>query len=421
MAQAAQGNSTIDQSAGAGQAVKKRRTPPIKLIMLALLLLSALGYWFFTKKQDNPKVAYVSGRIEGYETNIGAKIGGRVDYIAVREGEYVKKGQLIVKISDDDVQAQLRGAQAKLAKAKEQEESSRYQIDVIQSQINEAGLKVTYSKEESHSQINQADAKIAEAKAKVAQAEAELIQAKSDLSLAAIRKKRYQMLSDKGAVTTDENDQASTTYETDIAMVKAKGHALEAAHKELSNAIAASGQAQATRLNPGMQQAQLISLQKQLVQAQYQLKSAQQDILDAQSVIDQIKANIAYLTILSPIDAVCTARPIEPGAVVTPGQNVLSIIDLNTVYLRAYVPDAQIGRVRIGQKAKVMLDSAPNKPLTGTVIQIDPEASFTPENIYFREDRVKQVFGIKIAIVQPDRFAKPGMPADAEIELDSPR
>jgi HlyD family secretion protein len=111
---------------------------------------------------------------------------------------------------------------------------------------------------------------------------------------------------------------------------------------------------------------------------------------------------------------------VEPGVVAVPGQTLISVIDLSTVYLRGYVPEGQIGRVRVGQKAKVFLDSSPDKPFEGTVIQIDPEGSFTPENIYFKDDRVKQVFGIKIAIAQPDRFAKPGMPADAEIIVDAP-
>jgi HlyD family secretion protein len=74
--------------------------------------------------------------------------------------------------------------------------------------------------------------------------------------------------------------------------------------------------------------------------------------------------------------------------------------------------------VRVGQEAKIILDSSPDKPFTGQISQIDPEGSFTPENIYFKDDRVKQVFGIKIRINQPDRFAKPGMPADATIMLD---
>ena len=392
-----------------------------EFLLLVAAILIGIVYWYWTKNPNNSNGLYVSGRIEGYETNIGAKIGGRVDYIAVREGETVIKGQLLVKISDDDVQAQLRGAQARALKANEQEQQSRYQIDVIKSQINEAKLKVTYSKEDSNSQIKETEAGAAEAKAKLAQSQAELIQAQADLSLAAIRKNRYAMLEQKGAVTTDENDQAKATYDSDSALVKAKEYALEAAKKQLSSARATLSQAKATRLNPGMQEAQLTSLEKQLIQSQYQLKSAQQDIANAKAEVDQIKANIAYLTILSPINGVCTARPIEPGAVVTPGQTVLSVIDLDTVYLRAYVPDSQIGRVRIGQQAKVMLDNAPNKPLNGNVIQIDPEASFTPENIYFREDRVKQVFGIKIAIKQPDRFAKPGMPADSMIIIDSPR
>jgi HlyD family secretion protein len=68
-------------------------------------------------------------------------------------------------------------------------------------------------------------------------------------------------------------------------------------------------------------------------------------------------------------------------------------------------------------QAKVFLDSAPDKPLSAKISAIDTQASFTPENIYFREDRVKQVFGVKISLDNPDGFAKPGMPADAEIVL----
>ena len=113
-----------------------------------------------------------------------------------------------------------------------------------------------------------------------------------------------------------------------------------------------------------------------------------------------------------------TARTREPGAVVTNGQTVLTLVDLNSVYLRAYVPQGNIGRIRVGQKVRVFLDSDPQLPLAAKVAAIDPEASFTPENIYFQKDRVKQVFGIKITIDNPGGLAKPGMPADAEIQLN---
>jgi HlyD family secretion protein len=92
------------------------------------------------------------------------------------------------------------------------------------------------------------------------------------------------------------------------------------------------------------------------------------------------------------------------------------VLDLNTVYLRGFIPAGQIGLVRVGQRANVYLDSDPDRPLVASVVEIDSEASFTPENIYFREDRVQQVFGVKLAIEEPGGFAKPGMPADATIE-----
>jgi HlyD family secretion protein len=82
------------------------------------------------------------------------------------------------------------------------------------------------------------------------------------------------------------------------------------------------------------------------------------------------------------------------------------------------VPEGDIGRVRVGQPARVYLDSAPAKPLEAHVMRVDPRASFTPENTYFREDRVKQVVGVKLRLRAADGFAKPGMPADGEILVD---
>jgi HlyD family secretion protein len=79
------------------------------------------------------------------------------------------------------------------------------------------------------------------------------------------------------------------------------------------------------------------------------------------------------------------------------------------------VTEGDIGRVKLGQAARIYLDSSPNQPLEAVVSRIDPEAAFTPENTYFREDRVKQVVGVKLMLKDPQGYAKPGMPADGEI------
>jgi HlyD family secretion protein len=93
----------------------------------------------------------------------------------------------------------------------------------------------------------------------------------------------------------------------------------------------------------------------------------------------------------------------------------VTLVNLAEVYLRAFVPEGQIGHVRVGQPARVYLDSAPTRPLEAQVTRVDPQASFTPENTYFREDRVKQVVGVKLRLRSADGSAKPGMPADGEI------
>ena len=396
--------------------------PKRMLIAVAILVIVSvigLAYLFFSWTNTGSQASrlQVSGRIEGYETNIGPKIGGRVDQISHREGELVKRNELLVQISDDDIQAQLHGAEARIEKAKEQVEEAKYKIEQVQAETEASQLRVEQSKQDSQGRIRQWQSTVASDDAKVNEADASLAQARADSELARIRRSRYEFLVSKLAVTKDEYDQAVTNYETDRAVVNSRQASLEAARRVLKADEGQLEQAKSTSINPPIQSQELLSLRKQLAQAEHDLKSAEHEVTAAAAERDQILANIAYLKIVSPIDGVVTARVVEPGAVVVPGQTLLSLINLDTVYLRGYIPEGEIGNVKIGQKAKVMLDARPDKPLDGQVIQIDPQGSFTPENIYFKNERVKQVFGIKIAIHQPGWLAKPGMPADAEILL----
>jgi len=108
-------------------------------------------------------------------------------------------------------------------------------------------------------------------------------------------------------------------------------------------------------------------------------------------------------------------RAAEPGEVVTAGTAIITLLDLSKVYLRGFIPEGEIGKVKVAQPAHVYLDSAPDKPIDAYVLRIDPQATFTPENTYFRDDRVKQVVGVKLQLKGGVGFAKPGMPSDGEI------
>jgi HlyD family secretion protein len=132
----------------------------------------------------------------------------------------------------------------------------------------------------------------------------------------------------------------------------------------------------------------------------------------------EAKANRNDLRVIAPFAGTVATRTAEPGEVVTAGTPVITLIDLSRVYLRAFVPEGQIGRVRVGQPARVYLDSAPTTPIDAFVGRVDPQATFTPENTYFREERVKQVVGVKLHLRGAVGFAKPGMPADGEVLVE---
>ncbi len=377
---------------------------------------AGLAAWFFLSRPET-EVLELSGRIEGYETNIGTEVSGRVESVAVREGDLVRQGQVIVRLDEAELEARLQAAEAQINAAQQQARQSGLQIQVIESQIREVQLNLQRSQGESTGRISEAEARVAAAEAQLNQAQAQVTEARANVELAQEDRDRYAQLLRQGAIPQQRFDQALTTLKTAQATLQARQAAVNAAQKQVNAAQGALVQAQTTDLNPEIFQAQLSGLQKQLAQAQAQLQAAEAEVARVQANRREIVAQIDDLTIESPINGVVITRSVEPGEVVSSGRPLLSVVNLNHVYLRGFIPEGQIGLVRVGQPARVFLDSAPDQPLRAQVTAIDPQASFTPENIYFRQDRVQQVFGVKLGIENPAGFAKPGMPADGTIVL----
>lgn len=396
-----------------GRSVNLRRILPVLLAMAGI----GVAAWYFLS-QPQADGLELSGRIEGYETDIGAKVAGRVVEVTVREGAEVRKGQLLVQLDDDEVLAQVQGAEARIRAAKQQEQNARLQLSVIESQINEAQIRWQQSKGDATGRVSQAEAEVATATAQLKQAEAQAIEAQALLKLAQSNRDRYAQLVQSGAVTQQEFDQQETTLQAAQATLESRQASVTAAQRQVNAAQGNLTQSQSTSLNPDINTAQLARLNTQLRQAQAELNAAQAEVANTEADRNRIQAQLKDLTITSPIDGVITTRSVEPGVVATAGRTLLSVLDLDTVYMRGFIPEGDIGNVRVGQAAQVFLDSDPDRPLKARVIAIDSEASFTPENIYFKKDRVQQVFGVRLAIEEPGGFAKPGMPADGEILIE---
>lgn len=137
----------------------------------------------------------------------------------------------------------------------------------------------------------------------------------------------------------------------------------------------------------------------------------------AREALELAKVRVGYGTIVSPLSGVVLSENVEAGDYVAPGTPVVTVGDLSNVWLRAYIEETDLGRVKVGQVVDVTTDTYPDKTYPGRVTFIAPQAEFTPKNVQTQKERVKLVYRIKVDIANPDMELKPGMPADAAVHI----
>ena len=349
-----------------------------KIIILSIAsFLLAIATWAMIqqleKEQELRQNISVTGRIEGDESKIASLAAGRVEEVLVREGDRVKKGQLLIRLDDSLIQSGLSSADRGVGMAA--------------------------------AMASRAQGQIAQIKAKAGRVPAaRAVPAFTPTDSRPKPAKKKGPLGVLGGLVTAPVKLIATPFTAP----KKQAAAIRA---QIGRAQA-SAQAQMQRAQANMQRATASAM---IASAQGQRMMAQAELAKAQAAREQLAKKLALYKIYSPIDGTCTTRAVQPGDVVDAGQVLLLVLDPKNMYVRGFVPEKNIARVKIGQEAKIFLDGSKGKYLQERVSMVDSKASFTPENIYFKEDRVKQVFGIKVALKHTDGSAKPGMPADAEI------
>jgi HlyD family secretion protein len=245
-------------------------------------------------------------------------------------------------------------------------------------------------------QLRQAEAGVALARAQlvllqngarkedIEQADAALRQAEANLKVAVDDAKRMRELLKSGSVTTKQRDDAEARLT--IAEAQRKG-AEEALNKV-----------------------------RRLARPE-EIDAAEARLAQAQAAADLLAKSIADCTIVAPAGGIITHKAVEAGELVTPGATVVTLSELDSVYVMIYLAEKEIGRVRLGDQADVAIDAFPGRAFPGRITYISPEAEFTPKNVQTKEDRVKLVFGVKVEIENPEGLLKPGLPADATIRV----
>ena len=389
-------------------APQRRKPLPVaaKVGIVAAVVLA--GYFIWSNFVAPPKIprsmVALSGRIEGDDSAVAPKTTGRILEIRFREGDSVKSGETIAVLDDEQVFARTDQARAAVTVAEARLKSSRDQVAVLQEQLQQNDLQTEQSKLDASGRVRQAEAD-------VAAAESDLANQEAAFQIADFDRTAYNQLRKTDAVSERQARQANATAEQQAAAVSAAKRKLESARGVLN-------MAQATLSNPGIRGFQASTVRKQLAQQRSEIAYAQALTDQARFQLAEAQATRSDLTVKAPFDGTVMTRAAEPGEVVQAGTAIVTLLDLSKVYLRGFIPEGQIGKVKVGQPARIYLDSDPAKPLDAYVERIDPQATFTPENTYFRDDRVKQVVGVKLRLKTGIGFAKPGMPADGEVLVE---
>jgi len=340
---------------------KSMQTWLIRILIAGVIAGAAYLAWQ-ALKPNGPPVGFASGngRIEATEIDIATRIAGRVENVAVSEGDFVKEGDVLAVMDTDVLQAQLREAEAGLQRA------------VI-------GI------ETAQSQVTQREAEKTAAEALVAQREAELDAAQKRLA-------RSEELVPKGATSVQVLDDRRAASEGAKA-------AVAAAEAQVAAAEAAIGLAKS------------------------QVVSARAAVDATRATIERIKADIDDSTLRSPREGRVQYRVAEPGEVVAAGGTVLNIVALTDVYMTIFLPTIDAGRVRLGAEARIVLDAAPQYVIPAKVSYVADVAQFTPKTVETAEERLKLMFRIK-ARIDPALLkkhvhdVKTGLPGVTYVRLD---
>ncbi|MBI2679420.1 MAG: efflux RND transporter periplasmic adaptor subunit [Candidatus Solibacter usitatus] len=387
--------------------MKKRIVIIVVVLALGIAGLYALRTW----NQDANGHIRISGNIELTEITIAFKTAGRLVERAVDEGATVKKGMVLARLDRDQLLRQREAQQAALASA--------------EAQLAQAGTSLEWQRqtlaadlEQRRADVGSSDARLLELKngsrpQEISEAKAAVEAAQSELDRARKDWDRAQVLHKNDDISTSQFDDFRNKFQSAQAALKQakEREALVQAGPRAEVIEAASAQAQHSRASLKMGQANELELKRR--QQEVPLRRAEVDKARAQLALIDSQINDTVLT--SPIDGVVLVKSADPGEVLAPGTAVMTIGDIDHPWLRGYLGERDLGKVKLGAKARVTTDSFPGKSYWGHVSFIASEAEFTPKQIQTKEERVKLVYRIKIDVDNPQHELKLNMPADAEI------
>ncbi len=387
----------------------------IILPLLVLIIIGVVVFNVFRHHEDSSSLRF-SGNIEVTETQMSFRIPGRLQERQVEEGDTVIALQPIARLDKRDQTSALAQAEANLAYTRsilaELEAGSRKE-DIARAEAAAMQARQSLTELQNGSRIQD----IEKARAALDSAKAAERSALVELSQARIDRDRYISLYKENSISKNTLETFQTRYKT------ADNRAKEAT----AQTKAADQQLELLKIGPRIEQMHKAEAALKQAEAEYALIKAgpRQETIDqakakvriAEETVKQAEQQLDYTELVAPMDAVVLSTSAEVGEYLNPASPVLTLGQMEKPWLRAYISETDLGRIKLGQQVTVTTDTFPDKTYLGRVSYISSQAEFTPKTVQTFEERVKLMYRIKVMLDNIDHELKPGMPADGHIEL----
>lgn len=358
-----------------------------RIIILAILVAVATGTALYAAWFRRDTALQGSGTVEARNIRVGSKVGGRIDKVLVREGDSVEPGQVLITFDDKELQAALEQSRANAEKA----QRGYRPEEIAEARAGAAQAKADYEMRKNGYRQEDIDA----AKADLDRANADEVRTHLDFD-------RYDALAKNDVGSKQQRDTAEANWKVALAQQQ-------------------SAQRKLDQWQRGYRPEEIASAEAHYVQATATLEKLERG--NRREDVELAKAAYAYdlaryreRQVTAPAAAVVEVLDVRPGDLIAPNTPVATLLERDQIYVRIYIPETEIGRVRLRQTAEVRVDSFPNQVFNGAVEQINQQAEFLPRNVQTREERVHQLFGVKIRIDDSSGRVRAGMAADVKLK-----
>ena len=382
----------------------KSRRRGIIVVVLVVLVAVAVGFWWHSTFSEDTDDAQVNGHL----IQVSSRIAGQVIKVDVEENQVVKAGDTIAELDPKDFDVAVENAQANLANAQAMAAAANVNVPLTSintgSNLKSAGADVSGA----HAGVEQAEQQLQAGAAQVAQAQANLTKAEADLA-------RYKPLVEKDVISKQQFDAAVAADDADKAAVA----------DALATQKAASDAVRIAKDKEGQSQAMLKYAQtgpQQVAAQTARAKQAEAQVAQAKAQLDQAELNLGYTKIVAPVAGIITRKSVEVNQNVGIGQNLLTLVSLEDLWITANFKETQLRQMSAGQPVEIAVD-ATGKKYHGKVTQIGGATGsvlslFPPENATGNYVKVVQRIPVRVMILPENKHAPliPGMSVEVRVD-----